>query len=197
MVTECSSALSIKLRAGHIEPAHRADALAMFARLTTDNVFVVPVARLQFRTAARFADQHRLRLRAGDALHLTVRPSAPSTGGSAMLVRCSASRRCCFDLNRHSREKRESRNNISSLAQGSRTGQNRYRSNAEYTRAPLLGRSGGHLWRGCRRSPGARAFNSPARSLSSVAILWISYEFSSPARLRGRGAHPPGRVRWQ
>ena len=72
VVTEFSSALSIKLRAGHIEPAHRADALAMFARLTTDNVFVVPVARLQFRTAARFADQHRLRLRAGDALHLAV-----------------------------------------------------------------------------------------------------------------------------
>ena len=72
VVTEFSSALSIKLRAGHIEPAHRADALAMFARLTTDNVFVVPVARLQFRTAARFADQHGLRLRAGDALHLAV-----------------------------------------------------------------------------------------------------------------------------
>jgi predicted nucleic acid-binding protein len=34
VVTEFSSALSIKLRAGHIEPAHRTDALAMFARLT-------------------------------------------------------------------------------------------------------------------------------------------------------------------
>jgi len=72
VVTEFSSALSIKLQAGHIEPAHRADALAMFARLTTDNFLVVPVARLQFRTAARFADQHGLRLRAGDALHLAV-----------------------------------------------------------------------------------------------------------------------------
>jgi len=72
VVTEFSSALSIKLRAGHIEPAHRADALAMFARLTTDNFLVVPVARLQFRTAARFADQHGLRLRAGDALHIAV-----------------------------------------------------------------------------------------------------------------------------
>jgi predicted nucleic acid-binding protein len=72
VVAEFSSALSIKLRAGHIEPAHRADALAMFARLTTDNFLVVPVARLQFRTAARFADQHGLRLRAGDALHLAV-----------------------------------------------------------------------------------------------------------------------------
>ena len=44
----------------------------MFARLTTDNFLAVPVSRLQFRTAARFADQHRLRLRAGDALHLAV-----------------------------------------------------------------------------------------------------------------------------
>ena len=62
----------MKLRAGHIELRHRADALAMFARLTTDNFLVVPVSRLQFRTAARFADQHRLSLRAGDALHLAV-----------------------------------------------------------------------------------------------------------------------------
>jgi uncharacterized protein len=72
VVTEFSSALSVKLRAGHIDPRHRADALAMFARLTTDNFLVVPVSRLQFGTAARFADQHRLSLRAGDALHLAV-----------------------------------------------------------------------------------------------------------------------------
>ena len=72
VATEFSSALSIKLRAGHIEPAHRADALAMFARLITDNFLVLPVSRMQFRTAARFADQHQLSLRAGDALHLAV-----------------------------------------------------------------------------------------------------------------------------
>jgi hypothetical protein len=72
VATEFSSALSIKLRAGHIEPAHRADSLAMFARLTTNSFAVVPVSRLQFRTAAGFADQHRLGLRAGDALHLAV-----------------------------------------------------------------------------------------------------------------------------
>jgi uncharacterized protein len=70
--TEFSSALSIKLRAGHVEPAHRADALAMFARLSVDNFLVLPVSRLHFRTAARFADQHLLSLRAGDALHLAV-----------------------------------------------------------------------------------------------------------------------------
>ena len=72
VATEFSSALSIKLRAGHIEPAHRADAVGMFARLTTNSFAVVPVSRLQFRTAAGFADQHRLGLRAGDALHLAV-----------------------------------------------------------------------------------------------------------------------------
>jgi hypothetical protein len=72
VTTEFSSALSIKLRAGHIEPAQRADALAMFTRLTTDSFAVVPISRLQFRTAARFVDQHTLGLRAGDALHLAV-----------------------------------------------------------------------------------------------------------------------------
>jgi len=72
VATEFSSALSIKLRAGHIEPAHRADALAMFVRLTADNFLVLPVSRLQFLTPARFADQHQMNLRAGDALHLAV-----------------------------------------------------------------------------------------------------------------------------
>jgi len=72
VATEFSSVLSIKLRAGHIEPAHRADALAMFARLCADSFLVVPVSRSQFRTAARFADQHQLSLHAGDALHLAV-----------------------------------------------------------------------------------------------------------------------------
>jgi predicted nucleic acid-binding protein len=33
---------------------------------------MVPVSRAQFRTAARFVEQHMLGLRAGDALHLAV-----------------------------------------------------------------------------------------------------------------------------
>ena len=72
VATEFSSALSIKLRTGQIGAAHRADALAAFARLAADSFTVVPISRLQFRTAARFADQHTLGLRAGDALHLAV-----------------------------------------------------------------------------------------------------------------------------
>jgi uncharacterized protein len=71
-VTEFSSALSIKLRAGRIEPAHRAESLAVFTRLTTESFAVVPVSRLQFRTAARLANQHAPGLRAGDALHLAI-----------------------------------------------------------------------------------------------------------------------------
>ena len=72
VVTEFSSALSIKLRTGQIEAAHRADALAMFQRLMADSFTMLPVSGPQFRTAARFADQTALGLRAGDALHLVI-----------------------------------------------------------------------------------------------------------------------------
>jgi uncharacterized protein len=72
VATEFSSALSIKLRTGQIGAAHRAEALGMLARLATDSFTTVPVSRAQFRAAARFADQHALGLRAGDALHLAI-----------------------------------------------------------------------------------------------------------------------------
>jgi uncharacterized protein len=72
VATEFTSALSIKLRTGQIDANDRAEVLAKFARLSADSLTVVPVSRLQFRTAARFADQHTLGLRAGDALHLAV-----------------------------------------------------------------------------------------------------------------------------
>jgi uncharacterized protein len=72
VATEFSSALSIKLRTGQIGATHRAEALAMLTRLAADSFFVVPVSRMQFRTAARFADQYVLGLRAGDALHLAI-----------------------------------------------------------------------------------------------------------------------------
>lgn len=72
VATEFSSALSIKLRTGHIGPAQRADVLATFSQLATDSFTVVPVTRFQFRAAARFVEQHTLGLRAGDALHLAI-----------------------------------------------------------------------------------------------------------------------------
>lgn len=70
--TEMSSALAIKLRAGQIKPEQRAAALAMFNRLVEESFTVLGVTGGQFRTAAKFADQHALGLRAGDALHLAV-----------------------------------------------------------------------------------------------------------------------------
>jgi predicted nucleic acid-binding protein len=72
VATEFSSALSIKLCAGHIQMDDRASALAMFTRLAADSFTVLRVPRSAFRTAARLADHHALGLRAGDALHLAI-----------------------------------------------------------------------------------------------------------------------------
>ncbi|TLY59339.1 MAG: type II toxin-antitoxin system VapC family toxin [Gammaproteobacteria bacterium] len=62
----------MKLRSRQIELAHRASALAAFARLVADSFTVLPVLGAHFRTASKFADQHTLGLRAGDALHLAI-----------------------------------------------------------------------------------------------------------------------------
>jgi len=70
--TEFSAALSIKLRTGQLAAEHRAAALAGFTRLVAVSFNRLPVASTHFRSAARFADQHGLGLRAGDALHLAL-----------------------------------------------------------------------------------------------------------------------------
>jgi uncharacterized protein len=72
VATEFSAALSIKIRTGQIEPWHRAEALAAFTRLWVDSLETLPISGAQFRSAARFADQHAFGLRAGDALHLAI-----------------------------------------------------------------------------------------------------------------------------
>lgn len=72
IVTELSSALSIKLRTGQLSLTQRAAALAMFNRLVSESFSIAPVTSSHFRAAARFVDQHMLGLRAGDALHLAI-----------------------------------------------------------------------------------------------------------------------------
>jgi len=69
-ITEMSSAMAIKLRIGQITLEQRAAALALFNRLVAESFTVLAVTGGNFRTAAKFADQHGLGLRAGDALHL-------------------------------------------------------------------------------------------------------------------------------
>jgi hypothetical protein len=71
-ITEMSSAMAIKLRTAQISLSQRATALAMFNKLVAESFTVLAVTGGQFRAAARFADQHELGLRAGDALHLAI-----------------------------------------------------------------------------------------------------------------------------
>jgi predicted nucleic acid-binding protein len=72
VATEFSAALSIKVRAGVIDAAHRAEVLAMFVRLRADSLVTLPISSVELRTAAHFADQYTLGLRASDALHLAI-----------------------------------------------------------------------------------------------------------------------------
>lgn len=72
VITEFSAALSLKVRTRQLEAALRAEVLAAFMALVEESLSVLPLTRLEFRTAARFADRHQTGLRAGDALHLAV-----------------------------------------------------------------------------------------------------------------------------
>jgi predicted nucleic acid-binding protein len=72
VAAEFSAALAAKVRARALRPAHRARAMAAFTVLGEESFILLGVAATTFRTAARFADQAQLGLRAGDALHLAI-----------------------------------------------------------------------------------------------------------------------------
>ncbi|MGH7024474.1 MAG: type II toxin-antitoxin system VapC family toxin [Caulobacteraceae bacterium] len=71
-IVEVSSAMATKVRSGHITLELRAAALSTFNRLVAESLTVLTVTGGNFRVAARFADQHDLGVRAGDALHLAI-----------------------------------------------------------------------------------------------------------------------------
>jgi predicted nucleic acid-binding protein len=72
VVAEFSSALSLKLRLGTIDLEARRAGLEALGTMIEQSLVLLPVTSAHFRTAARFADQHQLGLRAPDALHLAV-----------------------------------------------------------------------------------------------------------------------------
>ena len=72
VVTELSAALSVKLRSKQVTARQRADALSLFTVMAEESCVRLPVTADAFHDAARFADQSRAGLRAGDALHLAV-----------------------------------------------------------------------------------------------------------------------------
>jgi len=72
VVTEFSSALSIKVRMDLLTPSERATVLTAFATLRESSLTTLPVATMDYRTSAHFADHHASGLCAGDALHLAI-----------------------------------------------------------------------------------------------------------------------------
>lgn len=72
VVTEFSSAVSLKLRRGDLDQAAKAQMLSNWHLVQRDNLVAVPVTDQAFALAARFCDRDDLGLRAGDALHLAI-----------------------------------------------------------------------------------------------------------------------------
>jgi uncharacterized protein len=72
VLTEFSSALSIKLRRGDLPFAERDGALADFQSFIAGNVTVWPLETRHFRQATDLCNRQGLSLRAGDALHLAL-----------------------------------------------------------------------------------------------------------------------------
>lgn len=74
-ITEASSALAMKRRAGTITEDDWQRALATIQKLIDEILVMEPVRDNHFFTAARFADRIESKLRSGDALHMAIAQS--------------------------------------------------------------------------------------------------------------------------
>jgi len=72
LLTEFSSALSIKLRTGQISEVNAKRVRKEFALMADGGLRIAPVSRGAFGHAAEMVKLHEHGLRAGDALHLAV-----------------------------------------------------------------------------------------------------------------------------
>lgn len=72
LLTEFSSAISIKLRTGQLSGAHATLIHKEFEILINGGLRLVPISRSAFRQAAEMVRHHEHGLRAGDSLHLAV-----------------------------------------------------------------------------------------------------------------------------
>ena len=72
LLTEFSSALSIKLRTGQVSEANAKRVRKEFGVLADGGLRIVPVSRSAFVRAAEMVKLHDHGLRAGDSLHLAV-----------------------------------------------------------------------------------------------------------------------------
>ena len=72
LISEFSSAISIKLRTRELSESDARSVRKEFKRLMGGGLRVLPVSRAAFQKTADLAMQHKHGLRAGDALHLAV-----------------------------------------------------------------------------------------------------------------------------
>ena len=72
VLTEVSSAFSLKLRRDELSAVSRDDAIAAIERFASGSMRMLPIFNGHFRSAGAFARNHKIGLRAGDALHLAI-----------------------------------------------------------------------------------------------------------------------------
>jgi uncharacterized protein len=72
VVTEFSSAISLKIRTKDISVEQRAEILMRWRQAVRTHFSAVDIVKSHFETAAMMAENYHLTLRAGDALHIAV-----------------------------------------------------------------------------------------------------------------------------